>query len=186
MDRMTNPCLNPERLLRYHLGALRDEEQERIDDHLLACAACLQASLRLRRALLMPPAALAEDRADEDLRPSPAARERLRAAVAQRFRPSPGQRLRRLLQRPLPLYQAAALLVLVLGGVWAARPAPRPVSPEVRLVPVRDASARCPAPDIEEEPRPARRPRPLPRAAPELYLEAVDTSLRSALSPVVL
>ena len=96
-------------LIAYHFAAASDVERARMEAHLVECTACLRAYLALKSHV---------DRAGEELaRPSEASRLRLRAAVDERFRPTPVRRVRRWLARPVPLYQGlAATVVLVLAA----------------------------------------------------------------------
>jgi anti-sigma factor RsiW len=96
-----------EDLIAFHLGALTDERRAPFDAHLLACRACLRAYLELKRAVELD--------AGEEARPSEAARLRLRAAVAARFRPSLVARAGRWLRRPVPLYQGLTLALVLLA-----------------------------------------------------------------------
>ena len=159
-------CLaTPPDLLRYHFGALPEDERAAIDAHLPRCQPCLLAYLRLRRAVETPPPGVSAG----DARPSDAARARLRAAVAQHFRPRPRQRLWRLLGRPVPLYQsaAAALVLMLLTGLAVLRGAARDApSPALRpCVPAEPASSEVRT-----------------RRSPGAYYEAVDTARPRAAS----
>ena len=119
MDR----TLSTETLIDYHFGTLGPEARAEVEETLLASADSLRAYLRLKREL---------DRAQPVSEgPSPEARLRLRAAVAELVRPArtpglPG--LRSLLARPVPLYQTlaaaavAALLVVMAGGLLRQGP----------------------------------------------------------------
>ena len=97
-------------LIAYHFATAREEDRERIDEHLLVCTACLRAYLRLKRHI--------EHGASQGAQPSQAVRARLRHDVEAAFRPSARERVRRWLQRPIPLYQgiAAAAVALFVAG----------------------------------------------------------------------
>jgi anti-sigma factor RsiW len=97
-------------LIAYHFATAREEERERVDEHLLVCTACLRAYLRLKRHV--------ERGSTEVGRPSDALRDRLRRDVLAAFRPTGRERVRRWLQRPIPLYQgiAAAAVALFVAG----------------------------------------------------------------------
>ena len=98
-------------LIAYHFGSTPDDARLRIDEHLLGCTDCLRSYLALKHHFAEG-VSLGE-------RPSPAARQRLRDAVASEFRPSAPARAARWLRRPIPLYQgvAAAAVVLALALV---------------------------------------------------------------------
>jgi anti-sigma factor RsiW len=106
-----------ERLIGYHFAAVSDGERGAVEEHLVECKECLRTYLALK-------AHVDRGTSDDDA-PSEAARKRLRAAVEARFRPTPARRVRRLLTRPIPLYQglavAAALLVAAALGPTVAR-----------------------------------------------------------------
>jgi anti-sigma factor RsiW len=92
-------------LIAYHFGVLPDGERRRVEEHLVACSACLRTYLSLK--------AHVDRGARGDEQPSERARLALRAAVEQRFRPTRGRRLRRMLTRPVPLYQGLAAIAVV-------------------------------------------------------------------------
>jgi anti-sigma factor RsiW len=96
-----------ETLLAYHFGATSDEEREQVDAHLLACTGCLRAYLRLKHHV--------ERGAARGARPSEAVRARIRADVEAIVRPSGAARVREVLRRPLPLYQALAVAAVAAG-----------------------------------------------------------------------
>jgi anti-sigma factor RsiW len=110
-------------LAAYHFGTLEEADRDGVEEHLLGCTSCLRAYLALKRRT----AAGAEGAA-----PSAAAREKLRSAVAARFRPTPWTRARAWMARPIPLYQglAAAVLALVVASLLPAlaEKAPEPLS----------------------------------------------------------
>ncbi len=107
-------------LAAYHFGTLDEGARDAVEEHLLACTACLRAYLALKRRTVAGASSGV---------PSDAARARLRAAVEERFRPSPIGRARAWMARPIPRYQglAVALVALVFAAVVPAlveRPAP--------------------------------------------------------------
>ena len=61
-------------LVAYHFGIVSDEARGDIESHLLGCGECLRSFLALKRAI---------ETGDNSAKPSVAARERLRSAVAQ-------------------------------------------------------------------------------------------------------
>lgn len=153
-------------LLAYHLGICDDDERERMGAHLLGCQACLRAYLAIKRAAeVLPP-----DAGEGAPRPSQAARLRLRAEVARSFRRTPARRLRGLLGRPVPLYQAAAALLLLLLGLLPVLSRSAPPGTEV-------AGRRL------EGPMPARAPR---SRRPLEAREVIDTSRPEAVSQHIL
>ena len=110
--------LSTEILIDYHFGTLPAAERAAVEEALVGSPEALRAYLQIKRQL---------DRAEaqvEDAAPSPEARLRLRAAVAELVRPRPTRRLRGLLARPVPLYQTlaaaavAGLLVAAAGAWW--------------------------------------------------------------------
>jgi anti-sigma-K factor RskA len=110
--------LSTEILIDYHFGTLPAAERAAVAEALVGSPEALRAYLQIKRQL---------DRAQpqvEDAAPSPQARLRLRAAVAELVRPRPARRLQGLLARPVPLYQTlaaaavAGLLVAAAGAWW--------------------------------------------------------------------
>jgi hypothetical protein len=97
-----------ETLIDYHFGVLAPEAAARVEERLLAEPPLLRGYLSLKRQL---DAGRAEG-------PSPAARARLREAVAAAHGPGPARSLRRWLRRPVPLYQTVAVAAAV-GAVVA-------------------------------------------------------------------
>ncbi|MCA9596673.1 MAG: zf-HC2 domain-containing protein [Myxococcales bacterium] len=89
-------------LIGYHFNALSPAARERVEHHLLACPRCCAALIALKRAIEVPDGA-----------PSPAARTRLRRAVAQELKP------RRRWETPLAV-AVAACSVLALGAATRA------------------------------------------------------------------
>ena len=103
-----------EDLIPYVLGIIEhDEARVRIEEHLLGCPSCLRAFLETKRHV---------ERAGGSPRPSPAVKERLRAALFAAPVVSRPARFFRSFARPVPLYQAlgAALAVAALA-VFAPR-----------------------------------------------------------------
>ena len=118
----------------YHLGAVDDDERSAVEEHLVACTACLKTYLALKRAT--------ENGNGE--RPSAKARARLREAVEREVRPRPVA----ILARRIPLYQGlvaaaiAAAITLAMPTVLR-RLAPHDVgdgAPEVDTARARAAS----------------------------------------------
>ena len=97
-------------LAAYHFGTLEEADRDRVEEHLLGCTGCLRAYLALKRRTA--PGA-------DGAVPSAAAHEKLRSAVATRFRPTPWTRARGWMARPIPLYQglAAAVVALVVASL---------------------------------------------------------------------
>lgn len=183
-------------LLAYHLGSCEDDERDRLEAHLCECPGCLRAYLSLRRAL--EAAAPGPERADDAApgeaaaRPSAAMRIRLRAEVARRFRPTVARRAQRLLGRPVPLYQAAAAALLLLGlGLlprWLGAPAMAPAeAPQWARPAALRAPRHAPLPGLpeaaEEDPLGAKA-----RDRRELHelREVIDTSRPEAASLSIL
>lgn len=96
-------------LVAYHLGAIDEAARERVEAHLVECAACVRAYITLKRH--------AEQGA---ARPSYAAKMRLRDAVSAEFETSPRARIRRWLRRPIPLYQGIAAAAVIAIAALAA------------------------------------------------------------------
>jgi anti-sigma factor RsiW len=110
-------ALTQDNLIAYHFATLEDPVRESVEAHLVECTACLRTYLALKSHV---------DRGRAQEGPSDAARLKLRAAVQQRFRPTPARRVGRWLTRPVPLYQglalaAAVVLVAALGPQIAER-----------------------------------------------------------------
>jgi anti-sigma factor RsiW len=99
-------------LIAYYFGTCSDEERERIDEHLLSCTACLRAYLLIKRHV--------ERGARASERPSSESRERLRAQVIARFKPTRTDSVRRFFRRPMPLYQGLAIAALVAVAIGIA------------------------------------------------------------------
>ena len=94
-------------LIAYHFGTTPDDARKRIDEHLLGCTDCLRAYLELKHHFASG--------VSRGARPSAAARQRLRAAVALEFTPSVPTRAVRWLRRPIPLYQGVAAAAVALA-----------------------------------------------------------------------
>ena len=94
-------------LVGYHFATIADDERAKVDEHLVGCTTCLRAYLALKH------------KVEDAERPSERTRERLRAAVKERFTPSTVGRVRAWLGRPIPLYQglAAAALAVALAAL---------------------------------------------------------------------
>jgi hypothetical protein len=106
-----------ETLIDYHFGTLAEEDRARLEQRLVEDEATLRQYLQLKRGL--------DGAATQEARVSADTRGRLRAAVAAAHGPSAGRRLRRLLRRPMPLYQTlavAAVVGLVVGAVGLRTP----------------------------------------------------------------
>jgi hypothetical protein len=107
-------------LVAYHFATLEDADREAVDEHLVACTACLRAYLRLKHQC---------ERGVAIDRPTEQARLRLRRAVQARFRPTVGSKVHAWFARPIPLYQglAAAAIALLLASLAprVSNPAPR-------------------------------------------------------------
>jgi anti-sigma factor RsiW len=103
-------ALTQGRLVEYHFATLEEADRQAVEEHLVVCTGCLRTYLALKahadRAGASGPSTAGE-------MPSDAARERLRAAVAARFRPTPARRVRRWLSRPVPFYQGLAVAAVV-------------------------------------------------------------------------
>lgn len=65
-------------LVAYHFGSVAPETRSGIEHHLLGCTQCLRSFLAIKSDIEL---------GDTDLEPSRGARERLRAAIAERLRP---------------------------------------------------------------------------------------------------
>jgi anti-sigma factor RsiW len=94
-------------LLPYVMATLSDEDRERTDAHLLACAGCLRMYLRLKRDV--------QRGASLGARPSDETRRRIRADVASLVQPRGAARVRQWLRRPIPLYQGLAVAAVTAG-----------------------------------------------------------------------
>jgi anti-sigma factor RsiW len=103
-------------LVTYQLGTIADEERDGVEAHLVACRACLETYLALKRAA--DRAVHAGDVGAD--RPRPEVKSRLRAAVALEF-PPPARHTRiAVLARRIPLYQSVALAALAAAIALAA------------------------------------------------------------------
>jgi anti-sigma factor RsiW len=104
--------LTQDRLIGYHFATIDDDERAKVEAHLVECKACLRTYLSLK--------AHVDRGATSRDSPSPAARDRLRAAVETRFRPTPTRRVRAWLTTPIPLYQGVAVVVAAVAAVTLA------------------------------------------------------------------
>ncbi|MFO0578323.1 MAG: hypothetical protein U1A78_30325 [Polyangia bacterium] len=120
----TECCEIDELLVEYHFAAGLPTRRDRVHDHLIGCSACARRYFNLKQSI--------EQSAELGLRPSVKARTRLRAAVGALAagRSSTGGRppsaiklvaLRRFFRTPVPRYQVAAAVLLVLLGTFASR-----------------------------------------------------------------
>jgi anti-sigma factor RsiW len=112
MDRSMKDDVSTDLLIEYHFGTLDPEARSRVEEQLLASADALRSYLQLKRQL---------DGASGGEVPSPDARARLRAAVAAAHGPGPARSVRRILRRPMPLYQALAVAAAAALTVGALR-----------------------------------------------------------------
>lgn len=121
----------------YHFAQLSPPQLTQMHQHLLGCSECAQRYLEFKYAV--------DSGAAMGIRPSVQLRSRLRAQVREMFPSPPWQRARQWLARPVPRYQAAALVVSVLflaagGAVLGPRLQAGPViadrqdSPELRYI----------------------------------------------------
>lgn len=101
-------------LVGYHLGLVADDERGTLEAHLLGCRSCLEKYLALKRA-----ADKAAHTKNEEDRPSPEVRARLRAAVMREVASPPPRRVT-LFTRRIPLYQGVALAALAAAITLAA------------------------------------------------------------------
>ena len=116
-----------EELFAYHFGACEDATRDELDEHLVSCSACLRTYLALKRRI--------EVGASE--RPSPEARDRLRASVEKRWKPKRSTKVTALFQRKIPVYQgifavavAACVAFAVPSAVRAVRSAGGTTTPD--------------------------------------------------------
>jgi anti-sigma factor RsiW len=110
-------------LIAYHIDAASPEDRERAERHLVACKACLEDYLALKRStgsLTSRP---------EAERPGPEVRARLRRDVEHAFGPRRPSRIVGWLARPVPLYQSFAAAAVVLVAFALANAALRMTSP---------------------------------------------------------
>jgi anti-sigma factor RsiW len=106
---MTCTEIQPE-LVAYHFGDVSDEARGAVEEHLLGCARCLKDFLALKREI---------ETGESGPRPSPAARARLRAAVAEELGVCPRPaRAWSWWERPLAFGFAGSA---VIGAVMAVR-----------------------------------------------------------------
>jgi anti-sigma factor RsiW len=104
-------------LCAYHFGTISEENRLELEAHLPTCAACTRAFVALKREI---------ETAEHGQRPSPAARARLRRAVAEELGLAP--RGWSWWERPLAFACAAAavLLAMVMVGLLATGPGAAP------------------------------------------------------------
>jgi anti-sigma factor RsiW len=102
---MSCDTIEPE-LLAYHFALVDEDTRKRIEDHLVACPACVRAFVDVKRAI---------DTSEGAPRPSNTARARLRRAVATEL----GQGKWSWWERPLAIALAASV-VLVAGATMHA------------------------------------------------------------------
>lgn len=102
---MTCTEIEPE-LVGYHFGTLDDEQRRRVEEHLVECSACVRAFVELKRAI---------ETSEEAPAPSPAARAKLRRAVAREL---DGVE-RSWWERPLAIALAASV-VMIAGATMHA------------------------------------------------------------------
>lgn len=98
---MTCQEIEPE-LVGYHFATLDETTRARVEEHLGACADCVRAFIEIKRAV---------ETSEESPAPTPAARARLRRAVASEMGLAP----RAWWERPLAIALAASI-VLVAGA----------------------------------------------------------------------
>ena len=111
--------MEPE-LVGYHFGVISDELRQHVEEHLVECAHCIRAFVAIKRDI---------ETADFGPSPSPAARQRLRLAVAEelgiaRSRPAQWSWW----ERPLAFGFAglAVLLAILTLSVLSSRPGSMP------------------------------------------------------------
>ncbi len=101
-------------LIGYHFGLLEPGARARLEDHLLACPSCVGTFVLTKRAV---------ETGEADPRPSPAARDRLRRAVAAEVAPQAAPRSR--WERPIAFVVAACVLVGSTAAAHAITGPPR-------------------------------------------------------------
>lgn len=106
----------------HHFGELARDKDDAVRAHLAECSDCALEYCRLRADL---------DRlgALQTARPRPSVRASLRAKVEAEFAPSFADRVRAFFAAPVPIYQPAMVLALVVAVVavaWPAAPHPNP------------------------------------------------------------
>jgi len=84
-------------LVGYHFGTLDEETRARVEEHMVGCAACVRAFVEIKRAV---------ETSEDAPAPSPAARAKLRRAVAREIAP------RAWWERPLAVALAASVVML--------------------------------------------------------------------------
>ncbi|RLB58099.1 MAG: hypothetical protein DRI90_17150 [Deltaproteobacteria bacterium] len=98
-------------LVAYHFGEIEPRARVEMEEHLLKCPDCLTDFIALKRQI---------ETAELDERPSPAARQRLRHAMAQELGIEPEPRAWSWWERPVAFGFAGAALVaaaMMVGGV---------------------------------------------------------------------
>jgi hypothetical protein len=154
-----------ELLVEYHFAASPPARRDHVHAHLLDCSPCARRYLNLKQSI--------EQSAELGLRPSENARLRLRSAVGRLAEESRSRRsgsssklaaLRRFFRTPVPRYQVAAAVLLVLLGAFATR----------LRAPGSGEEARPEAPFGGARPFPMVVNRELPREAPELRSQPVQ------------
>lgn len=117
---MTTMCDEAEgQLVAFHFGMIEaGPERERLEAHLATCGGCVRAFLDIKRAIEV---GAAGGEAEAVKRPSKAARERLRRAVAREVAPAAPEALRprRWWERPVA-FAIAASVVLAAGATTRA------------------------------------------------------------------
>ena len=106
-------------LCAFHFGTVSEETRRALEAHLPGCPACLRAFLSLKREI---------ETAEHEERPSPAARARLRQAVAEELGLARPRRAWSWWERPLAFGFAAAavLLAMIMVGLLATGPGAMP------------------------------------------------------------
>jgi anti-sigma factor RsiW len=107
---MSCDMVKPE-LIAYHFGAIGPEAREAVEEHLPGCGSCLREFIALKRDI---------ETGEGEPRPSQAARERLRLAVARELHVRPPARSWRWWERPLALSGSLAVLAGALLMTYSA------------------------------------------------------------------
>ena len=109
---MSCQVIAPE-LVAYHFGEIAPEARAEVEAHLLGCQHCLADFIAVKREI---------ETAELNERPSPAARQRLRHAMARELRIEPEPRAWSWWERPLAFgFASAALAIAVMAvGVVSA------------------------------------------------------------------
>jgi hypothetical protein len=98
-------------LIPYHFGEVTGEVRRALEAHLPGCAACVTELLALKRAF---------ETADDEARPTDAARARLRAAVAREIGAAP----RRWWERPVAVAFAASAVLAAFAAMQSMTSGP--------------------------------------------------------------